>query len=203
MTPNASMQIFKKIQKIIISIIILISAVTTTNCQEINNGVLDLSHSGQLEDNVIDLTGNWQFYSGKLLTAEQMNKLPISYKRYIKTPGSWTDYTTNGTKIPAFGIGTYYLKIVLNKTQVSENKDYGFKISSIISAYNLYINDQLIGSAGIASTNIENYIPTYYPQSCYFHSNVDTLKVIFHVTNFTDPLYGGIWKKMYFGNKRN
>jgi len=200
---NGNRFFFKKLQKTILIAFMVLSGVSIGYAQEINNGVLNISNSNKLNDDVIDLTGNWQFYYGKHLTAEQMNQLPEADKIFIKTPASWTDNKIKGKKIPAFGIGTYYLKIVLNKCRKNELRDYGFKISSIISAYNLYVNGQLIGSAGNATQTPKGYAPTYYPQSCYFHSHADTLNVVFHITNFTDPLYGGIWKKMYFGDEKN
>lgn len=203
MNLNSNTLFFKNLQRFIFIALLLVSEIMTANAQEIKNGVLNLKYCNKLEESVIDLTGNWQFYYGKHLTAEQMRNLPATEKKYIKTPATWTDNTINGKKIPAFGIGTYYLKIVLNKHNKNDNQNFGFKISSIISAYKLYINGELVGSAGVTTPTIKGYVPIYYPQSCYFDSEADTLNVVFHVTNFTDPLYGGIWKKMYFGNEKN
>ena len=184
-------------------IIIVLFFCSSAFSQEIINGELNLSNDSEMNENTIELSGKWYFHYGDHLSAEEMRKLPNSEKQLIETPGSWTNGTFNGKKLPAFGIATYYLRVILENNKTRNIHNLGLKMSSVISAYNLYVNDKIIGKAGIASKTVDEYTPTYLPQVCYFETQTDTLDIIVHISNFTDPLYGGIWKKIRFGEHKN
>lgn len=186
-----------------ISILLLIFGCSLSAIsQKVNNGIIDLRDCTNFENDIINISGKWQIYYGKHLDANQMKSIPAKEKQYILVPDSWNNYGCNKAKYPTFGIGTYYLKIILNKKNLIHDTTLGFKLANIISSYRLYANNKLITEAGKASKTIKNFKPTYLPQTCYFETNKDTLDIIIQVSNFKDPVYAGIWQKIYFGKKK-
>jgi len=190
------------LKHLFMSLLVLVGTIAA-NAQTVKNGILQLQTSTELNEEIIDLTGNWQFYYGKHLSAAEMQSIPTNDKQYIKTPSAWNYQPEKGKKLPTYGIATYYLKIVLNKRHKSRDIDYGFKIGNIITAYKLWVNGKLVGKAGSASIAPRDFQPTYLPQTCFFQSESDTLDVVLHVSNFADPVYAGVWQKIYFGNNKN
>ncbi len=189
--------------KQLIILLLMLLGHTAASAKYVNNGILRLKSNNELNEKIIDLSGNWQFYYGKHLSATQMQHIPANDKQYIKTPSAWNSKLYKGKILPTYGIGTYYLKIVLNKCPKSKDINYGFKIGNIIASYKLWINGKLVSKAGNASITRSDYKPTYLPQTCFFQSESDTLDVVLHVSNFSDPVYAGVWQKIYFGeNKR-
>jgi len=195
--------ILKPMLKHLIILLLVFTGTGTANAQVVNDGILRLQTPDLLNDKIIDLSGNWQFYYGKHLSAAEMQSIPTSNKEYIKTPSAWNYRLQKDKRLPTYGIATYYLKIVLNKCPNSKEIDYGFKIGNIITSYKLWVNGKLVGKAGNASSSQSTFKPCYLPQTCFFQSKNDTLDVVLQVSNFSDPIYAGVWQKIYFGNSRN
>ena len=166
-------------------------------------GVVNLSNNDLLSHNLTDLSGEWQFCFGKHLTAAQMRGIKETEKVYSKVPSPWTEIAVNGKKLPSIGIGTYYLKIILNKHAANSDSTFGFSIGEIDTSYKLWVNNELVTEAGNATTTAVGFKPIYLPQSCYFNSKSDTLHIVIQVSNFYDPLYAGIWHRINFGNRKN
>jgi len=166
------------------------------------NGILDLRKNNQLNENVIDLTGEWQFIFGKHLTFMEMKMIEDKQKTFLKIPSSWTRILKNGKKLPAFGIGTYYIQIIKDKKSRDFDMSYGLSIGNIVTAYKLWVNGKLVGQAGVASIDSTLFKPIYLPQACYFNSNSDTLNVVIQVSNFYDPIYAGLWQNIYLGERK-
>lgn len=182
---------------------LLLGVILNVNGQTIVKGKLDLSKTNAQSDKVIKLSGEWQFECGKHLTYREMTNINEHEKTYLKIPSSWTQISKNSKKLSAYGIGTYYLQIILDNKGKNSIKEYGFSIGNIITAYKLWVNGNLIGQAGIASVDSTKFKPIYLPQSCYLNTKSDTLNVIIQVSNYYDPIYSGLWQNIYFGNKEN
>lgn len=180
---------------------VFLVGINTTYAQIVKKGIIDLQNINILNENVVDLSGEWQFEYGKHLSANEMNSIPSSKKTYLKIPSSWTSITKNGKSLPAHGVGTYYLRVILDKKQKNHGTDYGFSIGNIVTAYKLWVNDNLITQAGTASTNNEIFRPVYLPQSCFCKVDKDTLNIVIQVSNFYDPVYAGLWQKIYIGKR--
>lgn len=108
-------------------------------------GVLDLRTWNK--DKIIELDGEWEFYSGKLIKSEEEFNEEI--KEYIKVPGSWESYLKEeGLKN---GSGTYRLII-----KVPEDGVYGIKSRTIRVANRIYLNGKEVAHVGNPSVNIDN-----------------------------------------------
>ena len=115
------LNISKLALKHLIILLLMFIKTSTVNAQVVNNGILRLQTPDQLNEKIIDLSGNWQFYYGKHLSAAEMQSIPAGDKEYIKTPSAWNYRPQTNKKLPSYGIATYYLKIFLNKCPKDKN----------------------------------------------------------------------------------
>lgn len=76
---------------------------------------------------------------------------------YIDIPNSLKT-TVNNNNISKYGYGTMQLVI---KMMPSQDKIYGIKTQSILSASKVWINGKLVTSAGLVSKDANNAIGTF------------------------------------------
>jgi len=167
--------------------------------QTYEKGTLHYPDSGQKGEKVIKLKGYWQFQYGKFLTAQEMENLPVEDKCYLPPVMNWSDLEFHGKKTPQFGAATYYMKIIIDSATVHSTGDFAFRVGDITSAYMMYVNGKPIMWTGSPATTEANYVPGYYPHIGFFHTNVDTLDVVIHVSNFINPTFSGINRPILFG----
>ena len=188
-------------RKTIIILFLILTGLTSAQAQLATKGVVDLRNCELVNDGVIDLSGEWQFCGGEHYSSSQMNQ--IISKVYLKIPSSWTSISKNNKSLSAFGIGTYAINIILSKNKKTRSNQLGFSIGNIVTAYKLWVNDELVIQAGNPTKTQKGFEAIYLPQSCFFQTESDTLKVVLQVTNFYDPVYAGLWQKIYFGTRSN
>lgn len=177
--------------------------VSMMNAQSVTKGILDLRKSRLNENSVLDLSGEWQFHYGKHLTASEMAKIPFNSKHYLKVPSSWATILYDGKKLPFYGIGTYSLNIILNTEQKKYTSNYAFYTGYVVTAYKLWVNNELISQVGNATTKPKGFIPMYLPQPSFFYCKGDTIKIVVHISNFFDPIFTGFLQKTYLGTRES
>lgn len=167
--------------------------------QNDEKGTVHFPELGKTSKEVMKLNGDWQFYYGKHLTASEMEQLGPEDKHYLTPPLNWKNLNLGGKKIPAFGIATFYLKIVLDSNRVHDPFDYAFRTVDISTAYKMFVNGSPIMSTGLATPTDEGFKPGFYPHIGFYHTRKDTLNVIIQVSNFLNPHFSGISKPILFG----
>lgn len=155
---------------------------------KITKGVLDLRHIPTLDNNVIYLYGESEFYFHKFLSPDSFSDSINLEKDYIKIPGTWNEKT--GQK---YGYASYRFVI-----KVNENGIYGLKIAEFDCAYNVYINDKLYKNKSKAGTNRASTIPSWKRNEIYFPVNNHEVDIILHIANFHHRK-GGPEDLMFFG----
>ncbi|MFQ3213149.1 MAG: signal transduction histidine kinase [Marivirga sp.] len=137
------------------------------------------------------LKGGWQFHYGDLLSASQMDA--IQKPVYVDVPSTWDQYEAGYSK---FGIATYYLKVVV------DNPEEPLALNARIAGlnYRLYANDHFIGELGKVGNSPETSLPKYQNIIYKLPSGADTLKLIYHVSNF-HYRKGGLWRAPVLGSE--
>ncbi|MCT4634309.1 MAG: ATP-binding protein [Firmicutes bacterium] len=160
------------------------------------NGFIDLSEWDFQKDGPIKLKGQWEFYWSKLLNYEDFQGSDISHNldAYVKVPGVWNNYKIDDNKLPGEGFATYRLKI---KSKASDDM-MGFKILTESTAYNLFINGELISTSGQVGENKNDSVPEYKPHTVYFKNDTDEYEVIIQISNFSYSR-GGFWHPLELG----
>lgn len=167
--------------------------------QVVENATVRFPEKGLLNNKVVKLTGYWQFYYGKHLSASEMDHLKLDDTHLLYAPSNWRNLKIHGKNAPAKGIATYYLKIAVDTNLIHSPRDYAFRIGDITSAYTMYVNDIQVMNVGNASSVEKEFKPGYFPHTGIVHTEKDTLKVIIHVSNFFYPYFSGISRPIIFG----
>jgi signal transduction histidine kinase len=169
--------------------------------QTVEKGLVHFNSTGLLNHEVLKLTGPWQFYYGKHLSATEMENLPSDDTYFINAPSNWRNLKRHGKNTPVLGIATYYLKIVVDTNLLQKPGDYAFRVGDITSAYTMFVNDIQVMSTGKASPERKGFKAGYFPHTGSIHTDKDTLKVIIHVSNFFYPHFSGISRNILFGQE--
>ena len=148
---------------------------------EAKHGILDLRNYSFVKDGSINLTGEWEFYWGKLLSQKDINDKNIKPDGFISLPNTWNGFHTRSGKATAYGVATHRLKIIIG----DNNQRLALMVPHIFSSYKISINGKAIASRGIASDNPNVYFPQTLPNIFNIPIHFDTLDLVLQVANYS------------------
>lgn len=159
------------------------------------NGMLDLSLF-QFENNVIRLDGQWEFYWGQLL---EPGVITDSGRKtgYIDVPCSWNQYRASSKEKTGDGCATYRLFF-----RTEDGIKLGLKIPRLFTAYKLWLNNELIASAGTVGQTKDTMVPQYLPKVALFEAHKGENEIVIQVSNFYHRS-GGILESIILGTQQN
>ncbi|WOO37761.1 histidine kinase [Anaerocolumna sp. AGMB13020] len=167
-------------------------------------GHLDLEDWDFQKDGSVKLDGYWEFYSNSLLTPKDLEtENPLSF-RYLQVPSRWTTKVKEGDKQKDDGIGTYRLKIKVNKA----NDILGLRIKNIRISYKIFINGEEIAASGNPAADIESgYVPNNVPMTVIFPlkgeaDNSKTIDLVIQAANI-NYYNGGLIQSIYLGSEKD
>jgi class 3 adenylate cyclase len=150
-------------------------------------GILELNGSDKNE--IIPLSGAWNFYWGKLLNPETLSGSGApAPDAHIAVPGIWNNTEINGKKTPAMGFATYSLIV----KQADTAQLYALNLRTMSNAYRLWIDDHLLAENGKVGELKSESQPAYKPQVVFFRPAQSTFRVVVQVSNF-HHCKGGFW----------
>ncbi len=167
----------------------------------LDKGILNLENTSLEELDVLELDGEWEFYLSHFYSSSDFleDSLNIYKSRdYLHTPGMWNTQTYLGKPIPAFSYGTYRTKIRLDKVY----KELSLKIMTIPTAFELYVDGELLLKTGSVSKNVEETIQNYDPKVVTFRPEDKEVEIILWVSNYNFGA-GGVLNQLYFGIPEN
>jgi len=159
---------------------------------EAKNGLIDLSQFN-LKNEVISLDGEWQFFWNQLLEPGAFDQGVNSSYEYF--PSSWNKYSSNGENIPGDGYATYGLTFIS-----SDNEILALKLPKVRTAYKLWVNGDLIATAGKVGTSRESMVPQYLPQVASFQAQQGENVIVIQMSNFYRPS-GGLLNSIQLGGE--
>jgi signal transduction histidine kinase len=179
-------------------ILFILSVPSFLNAQayRAEKGVLDLRNLKNSDKFIVTLNGEWEFYWDKMLYPNNfmLDKKPVP-DYYGNVPSYWTDYKGGKVKTEKFGYATYRLTILLPP---HINNRLGLDVPIFDSAFDLWLNDNLLMSNGHPDKTREQTVPEYNPVFLRISPDSDTLKIIVNVSNFHHRR-GGFWVPMKLG----
>ncbi|QEM10474.1 response regulator [Mucilaginibacter rubeus] len=185
------MRVFKVIYLVLILLTVTCIKVTAqTNYVAAVHGVLDLRNK-PINDK-IELTGNWLFYWNQLVNPND-DTVGIKDRLLVEFPFKWNGYTWRGKKLPAFGYGTYLLKILLP----AKHPELKLGMPDVYSAYRLYVNGKLASSNGNVTTTAKGF-EAHWEYHAINLPNADTINITLQISNFIHSK-GGIGKPIFIG----
>ena len=169
-------------------LIILFVQLFKGNCQpviEVDNGKLNLSHLDFKNNPIYKIKGNVLFFKNKSYKNCIKNK-----PEFIQIPAIWNDILDNST-----GFGTYIFYL-----EKGNDEFLTLEFDNINCAYNLYINKNLVNSAGIYSENEIYYKPGYKKNKVKLHFDSSNVEVALEVSNYSIQ-NGGICENIFIALK--
>lgn len=166
----------------------------TDNHPKVEQGILDLRNTDELNTKTIRLDGEWKFYPELLLTSgEQTNQKT----HFIPVPDNWKKHFPDG-KDNGYGYGTYYLKILVPK---DKNLDYEIRALSIRTASKFFVNGEEIAANGIVSDNPQIHEGDPVPIRAKLKATENgEIELFIQVSNYDHLFAGGIAKSIIFGS---
>ncbi|WP_066054386.1 sensor histidine kinase [Robertmurraya korlensis] len=185
---------FNKWMILLVSIFLTcILAGCTNKVPEAEGGTINLGEYSFTDGDTIKLNGEWEFYWGQLLSdikSEQKTG-------YIHVPSFWGNQSVGKNELSGKGHATYRLKVVLNEDQ--RGRTMGLYLPfGIESAYRLYVNGELLASAGKVGISREVMEGKYEPKVVLFQvKRVNEITI--QVSNYVQTT-GGLWDSISMGS---
>ena len=162
------------------------------------NGIIDLTGRDWDKSGTVNLDGYWEFYWSQLLEPEDFQGREKPEKSgLIPVPGTWNRFQVDGANAGGDGYATYRLTL---KTGVHDNL-LGIKLPRIFTAYKLWVDDELLASAGEVGTSRESMTPQYLPQVAIFEPAGESTELIIQTSNFYHRS-GGILESIEIGDQK-
>ncbi len=138
-----------------------------------------------MQNGVVNLNGAWEFYWEQLLTdADFAASPPPALTGLIQVPGTWRGYEVNGQPLGGDGYATYRLRVLLDPATLPE-KSLAIKMPvPINTAHRLYVDGQLLGSAGQVGRTAATMTPQYQPYVVAFTPAGKQVEILLQISNF-------------------
>lgn len=146
-------------------------------------GILDLS--GWNRQDIVPLSGNWEFYPFHFVQQTDTKKYPSSF---IAVPSVWNGQETDGAKMPGFGYASYRLRI----TGLKPGESIAMRISPMSTAYEFYVDGKEAASCGRAGTSAGQSVPYYNVRVIHCTAQGPSMDLVAHVSNYVYDR-GGMW----------
>jgi len=144
----------------------------------VKHGILDLREWRPDMDESINMSGEWEFYwSQLLLPGDFPNKIK---PKYFFFPHLWGDLADSTNSYSSFGYATYRVKIIFPHT----DEILAFQLHDFYTAYEFYLNGELIASNGQVGKNEQESVPHWRPLIKPFKISRDTMEVVIRISNF-------------------
>lgn len=197
----------RKIQKYFfyIALIIMAASIAVPSIRLISskapkaiNGILDLSDWDPVKDGAIKLDGEWEFYYNQLLNPKDFMHNQNVNKSIQYVPSIWSSYKVGKSKLPAQGLATYRLKILLP----NNNESFGIKTLNIRASNRILVNSRQVLACGSPGNSLKNTVHKNYADTAYFNVDTNEIEIIVQVANYK-YYNSGIIQSIYFGNQKS
>jgi hypothetical protein len=153
-------------------------------------GFVDLS-TYDLEEQIVKLDGQWEFYWRKLLEPHQFETIPT---KYGEVPVFWKNYEESYSR---FGYATYRLKFLLSKDQLQDV--LALRLNNVHNSYKLWFNGELLCQNGVVGEDYESSVPKWVPRVLSLPKLLIENEIVIQVSNYRHR-NGGIQDPIEIGN---
>ncbi|MCB1704296.1 MAG: diguanylate cyclase [Halioglobus sp.] len=156
-------------------------------------GELDLRHWSFEQDGTIRLDGRWAFYWENFIPPQQR---ALASDETIMVPGIWNGHERGDTQVvTGHGYASYQLRVLLPP----DTPQLALKVVDIGEAFKLYVNGELLHSAGKLGTNAQHSRPGFSRSVLTLPEDVGSeLNIVIHVSNY-HYRSGGVWNVITLG----
>lgn len=161
----------------------------------VKDGRIDLSTWNIEEKRIVSLNGEWEFYWNKLLTPDDFKKNNTLKPHYVPVPAIWNTIKIDNRPLSYKGYATYRLKMILPEI----NKVYAIRTNTLISAYKMWVNGELINEVGVVSSQLSRVKANWKPSVRHFYITSEETEIVIQIANNNNTL-GGFWTPISIGS---
>ena len=161
---------------------------------EAREGVVDLSSRALHNGPAVRLAGQWRSAPNALIDADASDG---AFPQFSQLPDTW-EHSVHGPALPSgHGYATYRVRVRLP----AGARDLALRITTVGTAYRLYVDGLLLAQAGLVSTRREGAEAAYLPLIVPLPPQTDDEFVLqlqasnFHYAN------GGLWEPLWIGDQ--
>ncbi|WP_237163200.1 ATP-binding protein [Paenibacillus sp. BIHB 4019] len=166
------------------------------NPPTVKQGVLDLRGVDLDETKPLLLDGEWLFYAGQWVGASNIESAVQG--QLLQVPGKWNAAFAH-TDQEAYGYGTYYVRILLDRPSV---EPFSVWFQSIYTASEVEINGELLAKFGELAEGPEGHVSENKSfKVSYDGENQVELDLFVRASNYEAPLNGGITRSVQIGTE--
>jgi diguanylate cyclase (GGDEF)-like protein len=153
-------------------------------------GVLDLRDWDFEVDGPIALAGEWDFFPGRLLSADEAATAEGAVHRSV--PDAWKGSEAGGTA--GRGAGTYRLSVLLGRPR----GDLALRYTTVATAFELDANGRRVAGSGRPAVDSETAVPAYRPGLQRLPGPASRIDLVMRVSNH-EYRVGGMWRALVLG----
>ncbi len=157
-------------------------------------GILDLRGWDPDRDGPVELKGEWAFYWKRFLTDEDVKKSPPAADAWADLPSFWNGFEVKGREVGSYGYGTYYLRILIDRT----DSLLAVKNLTVYTAYECDVNGRRICSDGRIAKERSEGTPHFMPKTGVFGGKTEEVRLLLRVSNFHNR-FGGAGRVVVLG----
>lgn len=157
------------------------------------DGIIDLTQI-QFENDIVQLDGEWEFYWKQLINPDEIDLSSVT--GYIAIPSSWNNYIKGDRAISGDGYATYRMTFIADV-----NDRLALKIPRMFTAYRLWVNGEMIATAGTVGKTRDTMTPQYLPQVAFFEAKQGNNEIVIQVSNFYHRS-GGVLESIKLGGEK-
>ncbi|MBO0991812.1 sensor histidine kinase [Bacillus sp. SD088] len=173
---------------------------------EVKQGVLFIPQS--LDEEILDLNGEWEFYWDKLYTPEDLQDFSVQQEaQFEKVPLTWSHYRQGNGTLPIKGYATYRLQLQFTDNEIGKTK--ALYIPSISSAYTLWIDGEERVSKGQVGKNRSDMKPSSDTEIVSFKVSSNSVELVMQISNYhqrksgiTEPILIGEPEQIYSSQEK-
>ena len=168
------------------------------------DGVLDLRQYDFEKRGPVKLEGAWDFRWNEFVEPAQASPAGPSPRAAawasVKMPESWSDPAHGEPARPAFGFGTYRLRLLL-PADVSSSRPLSLWQHSYSTAFRLFVDGVEVGHLGTTGRTADSHRPELASVVFSVVPMGQEMELIYHVSNFSYKK-GGLWGGATFGHRQ-
>lgn len=162
-------------------------------------GYLDLSGWNFAEDGTVQLSGQWEFFRGKLLAPEDFARGVVTDLPLLVKPGAWNAFISGDGVKTGMGYATYRMRIKLNNSGTGY---YAIHTTNIRTSNRIFMNGVEIGAAGRPSASEDGVVPSNTPYLGIVPIAGNEAEIVVQVANYHYES-GGMIYPIVFGDRQS
>ncbi len=191
----------KKFAIILIPLVVIFSIFIFSCKNDVNEvsfeeAVIDLSKWDFHREGPARMDGKWDFYFSQLLEPNDFAAPGLQKATMQDVPNSWENYyIEDGGRAPAEGFATYKVRLILPK----DSGMMALKVGSISTAYQLWVEGNLLSSSGVVSETKKDSFSKSVPDVVFFEPDAQEVDIVIQVSSYSYHR-SGITKSIQIGN---